>query len=605
MDENNKNFFIAIFLSMGILFLWQYFVAGPQLEADKIRRQKIEAMKKAEDLKNAPGLLPSVNGKAKSGSINPSVALPREQVLKSGKRVKINTRHVSGSISLVGARIDDVVLETYRESLKKDSKRVVLLSPAGSKAPYYAEHGWYQPEGSTTKLPDSNTTWVLEEGKVLTQDTPITLKYDNGQGLVFHRTIGLDANYMFTISQQVENNTGKAVTLYPRAVVTRVGIPKIEGFFVLHEGMVGVLGEEGLQELGYDELLKSKPLDFSAQSGWLGITDKYWAAVIIPEQKTSYKARFSAQPGVVTPTFNTEYLLAGMTVPAGGKASTKGHFFAGAKKSALIDKYEKQLNIKSFDLMIDWGWFYFITKPIFWLINWFYHLFGNFGVSILLTTLVIKGLFFPLASKAYVSMGKMKKLQPEVLKLKERYKDDPMKNQQAMMALYKKEQVSPLSGCLPVLLQIPVFFALYKVLFVTIEMRHAPFFGWIQDLSAKDPTSPVNLFGLLPFDPPSFLVLGIWPIIMGITMWVQMQLNPAQADPIQQKIFTWMPVVFTIMLASFPAGLVIYWAWNNLLTIIQQSYIMKREGAEINLAENMGLDKLWAMVKGKIGTKSD
>ncbi len=596
--DNNKNFFIAIFLSMGILFLWQHFVAGPQMEAEKLHRQKIEAIKAKNKITQAP----SLNGVKQSAGAS-ITELPREQVLKTGKRIKISTRNVSGSISLTGARIDDVVLEQYREKLH-GSKKVVLLSPPGTKNPFYAEHGWYKPEGTKLKLPDANTVWTIEKGRELTQDTPVTLKYDNGEGLVFHRTIALDADYMFTISQSVENNTGKPVTLYPQARIIRQGMPKVEGFLVLHEGLVGVLGEEGLQEIKYDAILKEVSKDFTAQqSGWMGFTDKYWAAVIIPDQNISYSSRFSGVPGVVKPDFKTEYLLAGIIVPAKGKANTKAHFFAGAKKSALIDTYEDKLKIKSFDLMIDWGWFYFITKPIFWLINWFYHLFGNFGVSILMVTVVIKIALFPLVNKSYVSMGKMKKLQPEVKKLRERYKDDPMKNQQAMMELYKKEQVNPLSGCLPILVTIPVFFALYKVLYGTIEMRHAPFFGWIHDLSAPDPTSPLNLWGILPFDVPSYLAFGIWPIIMGITMWMQMKLNPAQGDPVQQKIFAWMPVVFTVMLARFPAGLVIYYAWNNLLTVIQQSYIMKREGADVNLFENMGIDKAWAIIKEKISGK--
>jgi YidC/Oxa1 family membrane protein insertase len=402
---------------------------------------------------------------------------------------------------------------------------------------------------------------------------------------------------MFTVTDAVANSGSEPVTLYPYALVSRLGVPVTQSYYILHEGLIGVV-DGSLEQITYKKAIGQPPASFKAKSGWLGITDKYWAATVVPEQGKEFEAHLQATAGATgAEQYQSDYLIDAVSVPAGGKAETKGYVFAGAKEVNLVDRYATQYAIPKFDLLIDWGWFYFLTKPMFYALDFFYKLVGNFGLAILIVTLVIKLVLFPLANKSYVSMSKMKKLQPEMARIKERFGDDRMRQQQAMMELYKKEAVNPASGCLPILVQIPVFFSLYKVLFVTIEMRHAPFFGWIKDLSAPDPTSVFNLFGLLPFDPATvpvvghFLMLGAWPLIMGVTMWVQMKLNPAPPDPVQQKVFAWMPVFFTFLLAGFPAGLVIYWAWNNLLSVIQQSVIMSRQGVDIPLFENLGFKK--------------
>ncbi|NJM33719.1 MAG: membrane protein insertase YidC, partial [Rhodomicrobium sp.] len=402
------------------------------------------------------------------------------------------------------------------------------------------------------------------------------------------------------ITQEVENKTQRQITLYPYALISRHGKPTTAGLFILHEGLIGVLGDEGLQELSYSSVADAEgPTSFKATSGWLGITDKYWATALIPDQKTPYDASFRAWKVNNKELFQTDFLLGPVTVAPGAKQSVSSLLFAGAKQVGLIDSYNEQYNIKLFDRMIDWGWFWFFTKPLFYALDFFYKQVGNFGVAILLVTVLVKLAFFPLANKSYESMSKMKKLQPDMKRIQERYKDDRMKQQQELMALYKKEKVNPMSGCLPILVQIPVFFALYKVLYVTIEARHAPFFGWIQDLSAPDPTTIFNLFGLIPWSPPEFLIIGIWPLLMGVTMFIQMKLNPTPTDPIQQKIFTWMPVLFTFLLAPFSAGLVIYWTWNNALSILQQWVIMRRQGVEVNLLENMGFSRKSAGSTGK------
>ncbi|MGL4397786.1 MAG: membrane protein insertase YidC, partial [Hyphomicrobium sp.] len=414
--------------------------------------------------------------------------------------------------------------------------------------------------------------------------------------------------YMFKVVDEVENRTAAEVSLLPYARIHRYGMPQTSAVYILHEGLIGVSGEEGLQEITYADAIKTgipKTIE-NSKGGWLGITDKYWAAALIPDQAEPYRAMYSAvkapNPGEKD-AFQSDYLRGALVVPPGARKGVTGHLYAGAKQATIIDAYETSIGIKQFDLMIDWGWFYFITKPMFKLmeiINGFVH---NFGVTILILTVFVKAAFFPLANKQYESMARMKKLQPEMQRLKEVHKDDAQRQQKELFELYRKEKINPLAGCWPILLQIPVFFALYKVLFVTIDMRHAPFFGWIKDLSAADPTSIFNLFGLLPYAVPEFLHVGVWPVIMGITMWVQMQLNPPQPDPIQQQIFTWMPLMFTFLLATFPAGLVIYWAWSNLLSIMQQWYINKKNGAEVHLLANV--KRTFAPVLRLFGAKAE
>jgi YidC/Oxa1 family membrane protein insertase len=419
------------------------------------------------------------------------------------------------------------------------------------------------------------------------------LTYDNGEGLEFRRTVAVDDKYMFTIKDEVTNKGSSPVLLYPYALISRHGTPQTLGYYILHEGLIGVLGESGLQEYTYKSIADKKSVIFDVTNGWLGITDKYWAAVLVPEPSARLKARFSTGTIGNLPTYQTDYLLDAQTVAPGETASANGRLFAGAKEVAVVNDYDKRLKLNRFDLLIDWGWFYFITKPLFIAIDYLYHLVGNFGLAILIVTVLIKIAFFPLANKSYASMAKMKAVQPQMMAIRERFADDKVKQQQELMELYKKEKINPLAGCLPIAIQIPVFFSLYKVLFVTIEMRHAPFFGWIHDLSAEDPTNIFNLFGLIPVDPTvlpligPFLHLGLWPIIMGVTMWAQMKLNPAPPDPTQAMIFNWMPLIFTFMLANFPAGLVIYWAWNNSLSVLQQSVIMRKHGAKIELFDNI------------------
>jgi YidC/Oxa1 family membrane protein insertase len=600
MDENNRNFILAIVLSIAVLFFWQYFFVKPQppqptQQTAQPQAQPQQPQAGGPPQPSAPGQAPaSASVSPQPGAVPPGV-LSRAEAIAKSERVAIDTPSLKGSINLTGARIDDLVLVKYRETVEPNSANVVLLSPAGGPGAYYTEHGFVTDPGSDVVAPGPGTLWTAETKGPLTPTSPVKLSYDNGKGLLFTRTIAVDENYMFTVTDTVANSGAGAATLHPYALVSRQGLPQSQAFYILHEGLIGVV-DGSLEEISYKTAIDNPPASFKSKSGWLGITDKYWAATVVPEQGKEFEAHFTGTPAT-TPGgehFQTDYLLAPITVPAGGSAETRGLVFAGAKEVNLVDGYASKYAIPKFDLLIDWGWFYFLTKPMFFAIDYFYKLVGNFGVAILIVTLLIKLVLFPLANKSYVSMSKMKKLQPELQRMKERYGDDRMRMQQAMMDLYKKEKVNPASGCLPILVQIPVFFALYKVLFVTIEMRHAPFFGWIKDLSAPDPTSVFNLFGLLPFDPASvpvighFLLIGAWPLIMGVTMWVQMKLNPAPPDPVQQKVFAWMPVIFTFLLASFPAGLVIYWAWNNLLSVIQQAYIMHRQGVEIPLMENLG-----------------
>ncbi|MBV6650214.1 MAG: membrane protein insertase YidC, partial [Hoeflea sp.] len=479
-----------------------------------------------------------------------------------------------------------VLLKEYRETIDPESPIITLFSPAAMANGYFAEVGFIA-DAQSGPAPGPNTVWTAAPGQTLTPTTPVTLTYDNGEGLVFTRVISVDEHSLFNFEDTITNTGDEAASVAGYGRVTRFFKPKTQGIYVLHEGLIGVVGEEGLQEIDYSDVEDTPVISVAkATAGWMGITDKYWAAALIPPQGSGFETRF-AHFTDGRARYQSDFKSDAMAIAPGGSATSTTLVFAGAKQVPIIEGYQDQYNILNFDLMIDWGWFYFITKPMFWLIDYLYKLFGNFGLAILATTVVVKLIFFPLANKSYVSMANMKKVQPKLEELKAKHGDDKMALQQGMMELYKKEKINPVAGCWPVLLQIPVFFALYKVLYVTIEMRHAPFFGWIQDLSAPDPTSIFNLFGLLPYDVPTFLMIGIWPLIMGITMFIQMRMNPTPPDPTQAMIFTWMPVVFTFMLATFPAGLVIYWAWNNTLSVLQQGVIMKRQGAKIELWDNL------------------
>jgi YidC/Oxa1 family membrane protein insertase len=582
---DSRNLFLAIGLSLIVLIGWQYFFVPqhPTAVEQPAATQPAGTGSEAPAASGTGAETPA--GQAPGPAVTVAPTLTREQALALSPRVPIETGAVRGSIALKGARLDDLHLNEFHETVDTTSPTIVLLSPAGTADGYFAELGWTSAAGGPA-VPKADTLWTAPAGAKLTPSTPVTLTYDNGAGLDFTRTIAIDDKYMFTVTDGVTNKGTAPVSLAPYGQVVRLGEPHTAGYFILHEGLIGVTGSS-LQEYKYKDLHDKPPVDLpKSDKGWLGITDKYWATTLIPEQGKSFSSTF-AQVQEPTLQYRATFQEDAVTVAPGASVKTENRVFAGAKQVAVVDGYEKSLGIDRFELLIDWGWFYFITKPMFYLIDWFFHLFGNFGLAILAVTVLVKAVFFPLANKSYKSMSAMKKVQPQMAELRERYKDDKVKQQQELMALYKREKINPLAGCWPMALQIPVFFSLYKVLFVTIEMRHAPFFGWIQDLSAPDPTHIFNLFGLIPWTPPGLLAIGIWPIIMGITMFVQMRLNPPPADPAQQMIFTWMPLIFTFMLASFPAGLVIYWAWNNTLSVTQQYFIMRRQGVDVDLLGNI------------------
>jgi YidC/Oxa1 family membrane protein insertase len=611
MSDDQKNLFLAMGLSLLVIIGWQYFYGVPQME--KAREQQARQQKTGQLAPKAGGNAPAAPSTPAAGSQTPAAPQPgaastpaavqpkapapaafidRSAALRSADRVAIDTPSISGSINLVGARLDDVSLRKYKETIKPGSEIVHLLSPSGTADPFYVETGFVAQDASL-KLPKPDTKWT-SAGGTLRPDNPVTLTWDNGAGLVFKRAISIDDRYMFSIKETVENKSGKPVTLYPYSLVARTGKPKTDGFYVLHEGLVGVVGDSKVQEITYDGILKetNKARTLKGTGGWLGITDKYWAVSVIPPQSEAIEGHFRASEGTRR-TYQSDFLGKPLTIDNNASGEAVVQIFAGAKETQIIDSYQDKFKIKNFDLLIDWGWFYFITKPLFFAIDFIYRYVGNFGFAILIITVLIKLAFFPLANKSYESMAKMKAFQPEMKKLQERYASDKAQMQKELMALYKREKINPVAGCWPVLLQIPVFFALYKVIFITIEMRHAPFIGWIRDLSAADPTNLFNLFGLLPFNPTvlpvlgPFLHLGIWPLLMGVSMFVQMKMNPEPTDPVQKTMFAWMPVIFTFMLGSFPAGLVIYWTWNNILSVAQQYYIMKKQGVKVELWDNL------------------
>ena len=579
---DNRNLIIAVILSLAIFGAWEFFIGAPQMKAEQARQAAAAHHPKKEA---APGI--------PQAAAAPAAQLSRSDALKrGGARVAIQTPSVDGSLLLKGARLDDLRLKNYRETVDPKSAEIVLLSPQGSQYPYYAVFGFVGADGQKVAVPDGSTVWKQDGSGALTPATPITLSWDNGHGLVFTRKIAVDDKFLFTVTDSVANKSGAKIALQPYAYVARDGVPQSQHYWVLHEGFVGYAN--GLKDPSYDDFKdETPPKTFTATGGWLGITDKYWMATLIPPQDQPFDGSYSAAPGQAKH-YQADYRLGTRTLAPGASTTVTHRLFAGAKVYDALNTYKSKYGIASFDYAIDWGWFWFITQPLFLLLDQFFHLIGNFGIAILLLTVVVKLVFFPIANAQYKSMAKMKKVQPQMERIKERFADDPQKQQQAMMELYRTEKVNPVAGCLPMLLIIPVFFSLYKVIFVTLELRHAPFYGWIHDLSAPDPTSLINLFGLLPFNPhavlPSFLgflSIGIWPILMGITQWFQTKLNPAPADPVQARMFAFMPLIFTFMFATFPAGLVIYYTWNNLLSVLQQYYIMRRQGADVHLIDNM------------------
>jgi YidC/Oxa1 family membrane protein insertase len=591
-DGNNKNLLIAMVLSLLVFAGWQYFVATPQMKAEQARQQTL-----AKQEKTAPPQKPGVGTPGLAGIV-PGQPMTREAALKAGgPRVAIDTPMVDGSIRLTGAKLDDLRLKNYHLTVDPKSPEIVLLAPRSTHYPYYAGFGWV---GAGVKTPDDNSVWQQTSGAVLAPGKPVTLSWDNGQGLTFTRVIAIDDQYMFTVIDSVANASGKAVTLYPYGAVERQGIEKDESSLYLHVGFVGVA--EGKEiDAKYSDFKEAgtPPKDFASTGGWVGITDKYWMAAAVPPQNEKFDGQYlGTRTASGVEAYQASYRLGARPVAAGGRISVTHRLFAGAKVVNILRGYQDSQKIARFDNAVDWGMLSFLTRPFFLVLDWLYKLLGNFGLAILGLTVVVKLLFFPLQSASFRSMSKMKKLQPEMERLKKTHADDPQKFQIAMMELYKREKANPISGCVPILLTIPVFIALYKVLFVSIEMRHAPFYGWIHDLSAPDPTSWINLFGLLPFDPhailPGFLLIlniGVWPLIYGVTMWVQQKLNPAPTDPVQAKMFAFMPLIFTFLFGSFPAGLVIYYSWSNVLNMLQQYIIMRREGVEVHLFENLKLAK--------------
>ena len=554
----NKNVLLAVILSTAILIGWSFYFENPE----EAQRKRAEIQGKTETQTSAQK--PEA---PQSSKINPAKSISRNEALKESDRVLIENKNLSGSISLRGALIDDIILKNYRETLDANSKPIVLLSPKKYEQGYFVESGWATTK-SDVKVPDNNSLWQIKEGKKLTTNSPVTLEWNNREGLVFLKKIEIDDKYLFKITEIVRNDKNKAVDLFHYGQITKNAKPTTENFYILHEGLVGVV-DKNLKEETYSAVEKEKKT-YNGKSGWFGITDKYWMSAIIPESGKSFKGEYS-----FTNNYKANFIISEPNTIGPQKSTTSNiKIFIGAKEVYPIDDYAEKEKIDRFDLAIDWGWFYYITKPLFFVIDYIFKIVGNFGVAIIILTALVRIVFFPLSNYSFKSMAKMKVLQPEMLRLKELYKDDAKRTQQEMMALYKREKVNPLSGCLPILVQIPIFFAVYKMLFVTLEMRHAPFFGWIKDLSAADPTTIFNLFGLIPWEPPTFLMIGIWPILMGVTMYFQQKLNPAPPDPIQAKIFAWFPFIITIMLASFPSGLVIYWTASNILTMAQQYYIM-------------------------------
>jgi YidC/Oxa1 family membrane protein insertase len=581
--DDNKNFLLAVLLAAVVLFAWDYFVAMPQeRQAELARQHQAELAHEEKQTAVAASGLPS----GTSGHLGRTEALSR-----GGARIIIDTPSVDGSIRLKGALFDDLRFKRYHETVNPKSPEIVLLSPAGTSYPYYAMFGWVGAPGTNVKTPDDSTPWQPLSGGKLTPASPVLLRWDNGQGLEFTREIAVDDRYLFTVTDSVRNTGASKIVLFPYGYVVRDGVPPEKSSWILHEGYLGIMGGTE-HDANYNDFKDDKPPEtFQSTGGWLGFTDKYWMAAVVPPRNVNFEATYRATPLGGTKAYQANFRLDGRSIAPGAISTLTERLFAGTKVVTVLQQYESRDGIEKLHDAVDWGWFWFFTQPIFYLLDFFYRFFGNFGVAILLLTVAIKLLFFPLADASYRSMSRMKKLQPEVERIRDRFVEDKLRQQQEMMELYKREKVNPLSGCLPMLIQIPVFFSLYKVLYVTIEMRQAPFFGWIHDLSAPDPTSFLNLFGLLPYSIPAFvpavLHIGLWPILMGLTQWLQTKMNPAPADPVQQRMFAFMPLIFTVMLSAMPAGLVIYWTWNNLLSVGQQYVMMRRQGVDVRLVENL------------------
>ncbi|MCZ6586483.1 MAG: membrane protein insertase YidC [Alphaproteobacteria bacterium] len=593
MAMDQKNLFLAIAVSLAILLGWQFFIDGPRREkllAEQQRQEQLaqRAAPAGQAVPGAAGVFrPSTIGTAGvDGEIQ-----PRSEAITASRRIPLQSASLSGSINLDNGRIDDITLRQYRESVDPNSDNITLLSPTGSPDPYFAEFGWNGPQGT---FGGNNTNWQTTS-QTLTPNTPLVLTAQTDQGLTLRRTYTIDDKYMFTVVDSVVNNGDAPVTLSAFARLVRINTPDTLGFFILHEGPIGVL-DGTLREIDYDDLEdEPEPTSFATTGGWFGITDKYWLAVLIPDQAVPVNSSFSYRKTArEADLYQIDFLEQNVhSLPPGASVEVTSRFFAGAKVFDMLIQYRDEQNIPRFEMSMDFGWFFFITKPLLQVLIALAEQIGsvgiaaNFGIAILVVTVILKLFFFPLANKSYKSMSKMKALQPKMAEIKEKFGDDKAKMQKELMGMYKREKVNPVSGCLPMLLQIPVFFALYKVLFISIEMRQSPFYGWVTDLSERDPTNIFDLFGLIPWDLPDFLAipsivaLGAWPLFMGISMFLQMKLNPAPADPIQARMFMLMPLMFMFFLANFPVGLVIYWTWNNILSMTQQYIIMRRMGVAI------------------------
>jgi YidC/Oxa1 family membrane protein insertase len=564
--SEQRNLMIAVILSIGVLVGYHYF-----FEKTPLPQAPVSSSLTEEGIPQPLGTSPLAQAPL-------SLPVTREKALSQSPRLAIETPEIKGSINLRGGKIDDITLVNHHQTIDPHSAGVALFSPAPSQDAYYADFGWVAPQGGIS-LPKEDTVWTADHS-TLRPGQPVTLKWDNGEGLVFEKKIQIDDKFMITVTQKVINKGSKVEDFHSYGLMVRQGSPPSSGMFILHEGPLGVF-DGRLKEVDYKKLRETPLLPNPTNGGWLGITDKYWLGALVPDQNLRVDTAFRYMDSHGKERYQVDILNPVQRLEPRGEIAASYHLFAGPKVVNVLDEYGATLGIPRFDLAVDFGWFYFLTKPLFHVLNFLHQLVGNFGLAILLLTVLVKLLFFPLANKSYRSMAKMKKLQPDVEKLRAKFDSDKVKMNQELMALYKKEKVNPLSGCLPILLQFPVFFALYKVLFVSIEMRHAPFFGWVKDLAAPDPTTLFNLFGLISWQPPEMLLIGAWPLLMGVTMVLQQKLNPQPADPIQAKMFMIMPLMFTVMLAQFPVGLVIYWAWSNILSIGQQWMILRLEGKEV------------------------
>jgi len=594
--EYNRNFYLALVLSMLVMFGWLYFF-GPQPVSEPPAPPT-----QVTQIQNALGTEPDFNAEVVGsapirnhipGNAGDMRLETRAETIALDERITIDTPNLQGSINLNGALIDDLRLKNYRETVDPNSPLIALLNPLVFKQGYLAEFRYLSAEKNLT-LPTMLSAWRVDgDNTTLTPSTPVKIIFDNGEGLIIRRTIAVDDKFMFTFSDEVSNETGGAIALDAYSRVVRVARPETEsGNYLLHEGFIASINGE-VETSSYGDLDGATGDDriqnfMASQGGFVGITDKYWAVAAIPALGVEHRSSFVYGDNAGS-YYIANYRALPVTLAAGATQKFEGRIFAGAKQVDILNAYADAAGqeITQFSFLIDWGWFKFLTQPMFVLIDWLYRLVGNFGLAILLVTVILKAILFPLANKSYKSMARMKKLQPAMVEIREKYGDDRQKQQQAIMQLYREEKVNPLAGCWPILIQFPIFFALYKVLYITIEMRHAPFFGWIQDLAAPDPTSLFNLFGLLPYEVPALLMIGVWPLLMGLTMFLQMRMNPTPPDPTQAMIFNWMPLIFTFTLSAFPAGLVIYWAWNNTLSILQQGIIMKSQGVKIELFDNL------------------